>query len=79
MVILTNYQLLDSIECTGLNFQDFSVLQILRETDFGEFTFRRSNIAVLATFGEFRRSKIAVFANFGALNFVDLINFLSFS
>ena len=40
-------------------FQDFSVLQILREINFGKS----------------RSSKIAVFAILGALNFVNLVNF----
>ena len=40
-------------------FHDFSVIQILREINFGES----------------RSSKITVFAIFGALNIVDLINF----
>ena len=40
-------------------FQDFSVTQILREINFGEF----------------RSSKNAIFAIFGTPNFIDLVNF----
>ena len=40
-------------------FQDFSVTQILREQNFGEF----------------RNGKTAAFAILWAMNFVDLINF----
>ena len=41
------------------DFQDFSVIQILRETNFGES----------------RSSNIAIFNIFEALNFVDLVHF----
>ena len=40
-------------------FEDFTVIQILREINFGEP----------------QSSKTAVFAIFGALNFADLVNF----
>ena len=44
---------------TVWKFQDFSVIQILREIKFGES----------------RSSKTAILANFGALNFVGLVKF----
>ena len=45
--------------CTMWKFQDFSVIQILHETNFGEF----------------RSSNAAIFKIFGDMNFVDLVNF----
>ena len=44
---------------TVCKFEDFSVTQILREINFGDF----------------KSSKTAIFAILGALNFVDLVNF----
>ena len=57
--VVHSYHLLKSGYSTVWIFQHFSVIQNLREINFGES----------------RSSKTAVFAIFGALNFLDLVDF----